>query len=169
MDENDNLDILIKKQFDELYSEFEKKSQKFINPNSIKNIIFHLVDNPKINPNQNQKLQELGEIRMKKKLLEYFKAVRNTDLNKFSASDLYKNHIDPIGDFMTDYYGFSSNGGKLVLITIIILLTFGIIIDLSLILLDWSNFPIFTIMFLTLLFVRRTIKKNQNKLIGLFY
>ena len=169
MEQIDDLDILIKKQFDKLYSELDKEKQSFINPKSIENIIFHLIDNPKLNPRENKKLQELGEIRMKKKLLEYFNAVRNTDLNKESAIDLYQSNFMKICEFMSQYYGFSSNGGKSYITSIFLILTLSIPIDTILISINWISYPLFTFMFLSLFFVRKTVKSKEKKQYGMLY
>ena len=169
MAKTDDLDSLIKKEFDELYSEFDNEKRKYINPKSINNIIFHLIENPTPNPKRNLKLQELGEIRMKKKLLEYFKAIRNTELDMKSGADLYFRYFDKIGSFMSEYYGFSGNGGKNFLIPILILLTIGIIIDTVLFLFNWINYPLFSILFFTLWITRRIIKFSSKRQYGLFY
>jgi len=169
MDETDDLDILVKSEFEKLYSELDDEKRKLISSNSIKNIIFYLIDNPKVNPKKNTKLQELGEIRMKKKLLDYFKAVRTTDLDKYSASDLYKEYVNHIGQFMTEYYKFSGDGGKIVVFTGFVILTFGVILDTILMLVNWISFPTFSILFLILFIVRRVIKFKQRRLFGMFY
>ena len=169
MDETDDLDILIKREFDKLYSELNDEKRKYINPKSISNIIFYLIDNPQPNPKRNLKLQELGEIRMKKKLLEYFKALRNTELDMQSGYDLYVRYFYKIGEFMGQYYGFSSNGGKNFIIPILIVLTIGIIIDTILFLLNWINFPLFSILFFSLWITRRIIKYSSKRQYGLFY
>lgn len=168
MDDIEKIDDLIKKRFKQVHSKLSEENLNLIHPKSIENFIFHLVDNPELNPKKNNKLQELGEIRMKKKLLEYLKAVENTDLNKESAADLYKRYIFKISDFMSEYYGFS-NGGGTIIIEFFLILTVGIIIDTILFLINWINFPLFTPMLLTLNFVRRIIKNKQKKQYGLFY
>ncbi|MEM0519682.1 hypothetical protein [Aequorivita flava] len=169
MDEPNDLDILVKSEFEKLYSELDDDKQKFINPKSIKNILFHLIENPRLNPQKNQKLQELGEIRMKKKLMEFFNSVRNTDLNKDSASDLYVRYFMKIGEFMSEYYGFSGDGGKNILISILIVLTIGVGIDTILYLISWIELPLFSLLLLTFYIVRRIIKYRKKKQYGLFY
>jgi len=167
MDKKNNLDILIKKEFDELYSKLDKDNKKYLNPKTIKNIIFHLIENPEINPKKNKKLQELGEIRMKKKLLDYFKAFRNTEIDEHSAADLYKLYLSKIGSFMSEYYGFSGNGGKLIILTILILLALGVFLDT--ICYMFNLIPVFTILFLLLFTIRMIIKFKHKKVYGFFY
>tara|TARA_R100000544_G_scaffold30599_1_gene16853 strand:- start:337 stop:840 length:504 start_codon:yes stop_codon:yes gene_type:complete len=167
MDKKNNLDILIKKEFDELYSKLDKDNKKYLNPKTIKNIIFHLIENPEINPKKNKKLQELGEIRMKKKLLDYFKAFRNTVIDEHSAADLYKRYLSKIVSFMSEYYGFSGNGGKLIILTILILLTLGVFLDT--ICYMFNLIPVFTILFLLLFTIRMIIKFKHKKVYGFFY
>ena len=169
MNEIDDLDVLVKIEFNKLYTEIDNEHRKYINPQSIKNIIYYLIENPQINPKKNKKLQELGEIRMKNKLLEYFKAIKSTDLNQESAIDLYHRYFMKVGEFMSEYYGFSGSGGKNFIIPILLLLTLGIPIDTILILIDWLNYPLFSLMFLTLYLVRRIIKFNRKKQYGIFY
>tara|TARA_B110001452_G_scaffold265654_1_gene270735 strand:- start:3002 stop:3511 length:510 start_codon:yes stop_codon:yes gene_type:complete len=169
MDGIDDLDDLVKIEFDKLYSEFDNEQRKYINPQSIKNIIYYLIENPQINPKKNQKLQELGEIRMKKKLLEYFKALRNTELDMQSGYDLYVRYFMKIGEFMSEYYGFSGNGGKNFMTTVLIILTIGIIIDTTLFSLNLIYFPLFSILFFTLWITRRIIKYSSRRQYGLFY
>ncbi len=167
MEIENNLDILIKKEFDELYSELDTENKKYLNPKTVKNIIFHLIENPEINPKKNKKLQELGEIRMKKKLLDYFKAFRNTEIDEYSASDLFKRYLSKIGGFMSEYYGFSGNGGKLIILTILIIITIGIILDT--ICYIFNLIPVFTILFLLLFTTRMILKFKHRKVYGLFY
>ncbi len=169
MDKTDDLDILVKSEFEKLYSELDDEKKKLISSNSIKNIIFYLIENPELNPKKNSKLQELGEIRMKKKLLDYFKVIRTTDLDKYSASELFKEYVNPIGQFMTEYYKFSGDGGKIVVFTGFVILTFGVILDTIFMLVNWVTFPTFSILFLTLFIVRRMIKFRQRRLFGMFY
>src|SRR5690554_1153299 len=169
MDEPNDLDILVKSEFEKLYSELDDDKQKFINPKSIKNILFHLIENPRLSPQKNQKSQELGEIRMKKKLMEFFNSVRNTDLNKDSASDLYVRYFMKIGEFMSEYYGFSGDGGKNIVISILIVLTIGVGIDTILYLINWIELPLFSLLLLTFYIVRRIIKYRKKKQYGLFY
>lgn len=167
MDDIEKIDKLIKERFNRIRSKLDEEHLKFINPKSIENIIYHLVDNPKLNPNGNNKLQELGEIRMKKKLLDYFKAVENSDLNMKNASDLYMRYLFKVSEFMSEYYGFSSGGGTVIAVFLVLIL--GIGLDTILFLINWIDIPLFTPMFLTLWFVRKKIKYKQKKQCGLFY
>ena len=169
MSKIDDLDDLVKCEFERLYSEVHIEQRKYINPKSIQNIIYYLIENPHLSPDKNRKLQELGEIRMKKKLLEYFNALRNTELNEESAIDLYQRYFMKIGLFMSEYYGFSSSGGKNCIIDVLVILTIGITVDTILILMDWINYPVFSILFLALYLVRRVIKSRRKKEYGVFY
>ena len=167
MERKDNLDIQIKKEFDQIYSALDMDNKKYLNPKTIKNIIFHLIENPEFNPKKNKKLQELGEIRMKKKLLDYLKAFKNTEIDEHSASDLFKRYLSKIGQFMSEYYGFSGNGGKLITLTILIIITIGILLDT--ICYIFNFIPIFTLLFLLLFTIRMIIKFKNKKVYGLFY
>lgn len=165
---DENLDNLVKERFRELHTKLKPNERKFMNPKSMENFILFLIDKPQINPKKNKTLQELGEIRMKKQLIEYFKAVENTELTRHSAYDLYVRYVMKIGQFMTEYYKFSGDGGNF-LFSLLLILTVGISIDTILILIKWIDLPIFTMMFLTLYFIRRFIKLKQRKQFGLFY
>ncbi|WP_111683777.1 hypothetical protein [Winogradskyella tangerina] len=162
--EGDNLDILIKEEFLRVYAELDTEQKKYFNHRSIKNIIYHLIDHPKDNPKRNKKLQELGEIRIKKKLLEYLKAYRSTEFNKDSAYSLYDSYFYEIGQFMSNYYGFSSLGGPLMLIMILIFAIFGGLLDALFLSLDWIIFPMFSPMFIVLIVARRSIKYFGKRL-----
>ena len=169
MNEIKNLDFLVKEQFEELLSNLNSDEKQFINHKSIENFILYLIDKPQINPKKNKTLQELGEIRMKKRLLDFFREVEKTDLNNNTAIDLYQKYVMKIGEFMTEYYGFTGNGGKLKILTILIILTLGIVLDTITTIFDWLNYPIFTALFLVLFYVRLMIKNRKRKIYGILY
>jgi hypothetical protein len=169
MNEIKDLDFLVKERFEELLSDLKSDEQKLVNHKSVENFILYLIDKPLINQNKNKSLQELGEIRMKKRLLEFFQAVRNTDLNNQTAIDLYQKYIMKIGEFMTEYYGFTGNGGKLKILTVLMILTLGIVLDTITTIFDWLNYPIFTPLFIILFSVRYLIKYKQRKIYGILY
>lgn len=169
MNETKNLDFLIQKRFRELCSEIKPSDKKYINPKSLENFILYLVEKPQINPKRNKTLQELGEIRMKKTLLEFFHAVEIVDLNNQKAAELYDQYIIKIGEFMREYYGFTGNGGKLKVLTILIILTAGIFLDTVFVIFRLFSYPFFTPMFITLFSTRLLIKYNQKKVYGFFY
>lgn len=169
MNEIKNLDFIVKSRFKELISGLKSDQKQFVNHKSIENFILHLIDNPEINPKKNKILQELGEIRMKKRLLEFFRAVENTELNNHTALDLYQKYIVKIGEFMTEYYGFTGNGGKLKILTILIILTLGIVLDILITIFDSLNYPIITPLFIVLFYVRLMIKYRKRKIYGMLY
>ncbi len=169
MNEIKNLDFLVKTRFNELLSDLKSDQKKLVNHKSIENFILHLIDKPQINPKKNKILQELGEVRMKKSLLEFFLAVKKTDLNNQNAIDLYQKYIMKIGEFMTEYYGFTGNGGKLKILTVLMILTLGIVLDTITSIFDWLNYPIFTPLFIVLFYVRLMIKHRKRRIYGMLY
>jgi len=167
--EIEDLDDLVKTRFNEVLDTLKPKKKKYFNPKSIRNIIYHLIDNPQIHPKSNKKLQELGEIRMKKHLLEYFEVINKNDLTMKSYANYYKEYFTRIDGFMTEYYGFSGGGIVSILISIFIVFFVGIILDLILNAIHWTNFPLITSMFFTLFIVRKIIKYSQRRVSGMFY
>lgn len=169
MQKESDLNILVKQGFSDLFSELDSSHKKYGHPQSVENFIYHLIDNPKVNSDRNRKLQELGEERMKKKLLDFFSEARNSKLNKDLSIELYRNHIYYIGSFMSKYYGFSATGGKIMFFAILIALTIGVILDTILHLFGLIQFPFATIIVLLVFLMRRINKFRNKKLFGLYY
>lgn len=167
--EVEDLDDLVKTQFKEVLDTLSPKEKKYFNLESIKNIIYHLIDNPQIHPKGNKRLQELGEIRMKRHLLEYFEVIKENDLNKDTSANFYNEYFTKIDGFMRRYYGFSGGGSASILVSIFIILFIGIILDIILYAIHWTNIPLMTSMLFTLFLVRKLIKYNQRRVSGMFY
>ncbi|GGG04992.1 hypothetical protein GCM10011344_01710 [Dokdonia pacifica] len=167
--EVEDLDDLVKTRFKEVLDTLSPNEKKYFNPESIKNIIYHLIDNPQIHPKGNKRLQELGEIRMKKHLLEYFEAIHKNELNKDTSANFYKEYFIKIESFMGRYYGFSGGGSVSILISVFFIFFTGIILDLILNAINWTNFPLMTSMLFTLFIVRKLIKYNHRRVSGMFY
>lgn len=156
--------------YDELSSKLDREGKNLIHFKSVSNFIHYLIDNPEVNYKRNNKLQNLGEIRMKKKLYEYLKLVERQKLSKEQSAIYYKDYIYEIGDFMMQYYGFSGNGGKLKLLTILVVLTIGIIFDtLAHIILELNVLTLFTPAFLLIAVIRMAFKYRRKKVYGMFY
>ena len=169
MQKESDLNLLVKQGFSDLFSELDSSQKKYLNPQSLENFIYHLIDEPKINSNKNRKLQELGEERMKKRLLDFYSDARNSKLDKNLSIELYKKHIYYIGSFMSKHYGFSATGGKIVFFAILIVLTIGVTLDTILNLSGLVKFPFSTIFLLLIFFLRRFNKIRSKKLFGLYY
>ena len=169
MQKKSNLDVLVKQGFSELLSVVAPSHKKYVNPQSVENFIYHLIDCPKVSSNLNRKLQELGEERMKKRLLDFYLEVRNSKLDKDVSIELYRKYIYYIGSFMGKHYGFSPTGGKIVFFAILIFLTIGVSLDTILNLFGLIKFPFSTIALLLIFFMRRLHKIRNKKLFGLHY
>lgn len=156
--------------YDDLSSKLDLKEKELIHFKSVSNFIYYLIYYPEINPKKNRKLQELGEFRMKKKLYEYLKLVKGKELNKEKSAIYFKEYIYEIGDFMMEYYKFSGNGGKLKLLTILVVLTIGAIFDFFANLIFDIKIPtLFTPAFLLIAIARMIIKYRNKKIYGMFY
>lgn len=166
---NDNLDKEILELFNKLDTDLKDEEKKLIHFKSVSNFIHHLIFNQTDNPKKNEELQRLGEVRLKKKLFEYLNLVSNKKVNTKESSILYRKYIDEIGDFMVDYYGFSGEGGKLKLLTLLIVVILGAIMDFIIYLFNSKVQYTFIALFLSLYFVRLFIKYKTKKLYGFFY
>ena len=171
MDEiiEEDVDHQIKIRFKELLDNLGTEEKKFFNLKSVKNIIYHLIDNPKMHPKRNKRLQELGEIRMKKHLLEYLEVIKKNKLDKETSVDFHEEYFTEIESFMGNYYGFSGGGSTSIVISVVLIFFTGIILDIILNAINWTNTPLMTSMFFTLFVVRKLIKYSQRRVSGVFY
>lgn len=149
--------------------ELSKEQKKNIHFKSVSNFIYHLVEHQALNKKRNIKLQELGEIRMKNKLLEYLKLIKKyKDTSKEESLLLYNDHLHPIGRFMAEYYNFSITGGMKFLILLIFILIGGFL-DIVSYLLFKISFPIFIPSLLLISIIRIYLKHKQRRVYGAFY
>ena len=156
--------------YDDLSSKLNLEEKELIHFKSVSNFIHYLIYYPEINPKRNKKLQELGEVRMKKKLYEYLKLVKGKQLNKEKSAIYYKEYIYEIGDFMMQYYKFSGNGGKLKLLTILVVLTIGVVFDFfAHLIFDIKILTLFTPAFLLIAIARMVMKYRSKKIYGMLY
>lgn len=136
-------------------SVYEKKKVHF---KSVRNFIFHLIENNKLKKSGNRILQLLGEKRVKALLLEYLKNINNSD---YKTELDYKNTIQVIGAFMMKYYNFSYSGGKVICLRLLIFGFIGALLDAFL-------YSIFGLMyyafFISIIwFIISSIMKYRNK------
>lgn len=160
------MDILEK--FDQLAIKLDQEGKRKVHYNSISNFIYYLVYHPKINERKNVKLQELGEVRMKKQLLEYLEIVSSQEITMNVSSQLYEEYLFKIGDFMMEYYHFSGNGGKLNIIGVILTLILGIIVD-TLVFAVTQKIYFISFLFIVLFFVRLYVKYKSKRLYGFMW
>ena len=158
-----------------LYKEVEKKltseEKELIHFKSVSNFIYYLIDKQEYNKNRNIKLQELGEIRMKKKIIKYLNLVINKQpAGKKESSILYDDYIYKIGDFMMQYYNFSGSGGNIKLMNILIVLTIGIVLDFfAYLFFKVTMLTLFTPALLLIAVIRMYIKHKGRRTYGVFY
>ena len=166
-----DIEAQIKIEFQELRSILGPERLKYVHPKSTENIIFHLLDNPKVIKSTNSNLQKLGTIRTKEKLLEFFKVIRNLEdeLDDATGIDLYKRYFIKIGSFMGSHYGFSGFGGFSKIYLILFLLLVTISIDTLSFFFFEISIPYATIISIVLFTVRFSVKYKRKKIYGLFY
>lgn len=165
MDLNINDEILINyRHLECVLTPIEKNKTHWI---SIKNFIYHLIENQAYKKKSNTELQRIGEKRIKKQLLAYFTEVNNKNI---MSKNLYEDYIKPIGNFMIKYYNFSHTGGKIKFLTIITWSTLGISCDAFVYSLSkGENFYFFTSLFVLLCMIRIIIKHKQKRVFGFNY
>ncbi len=162
----DNHILVLYKKMNAELSEDQKKNIHF---KSVSNFIYHLVEHQTLNKKRNIKLQESGEIRMKNKLLEYLKLIKeHKDSSKDESLLLYNDYLHPIGRLMAEYYSFSITGGMKFLILLIFILIGGFL-DIVSYLLFTISFPIFISSLLLISIIRMYIKHKQRRVYGAFY
>lgn len=136
-------------------SVYEKKKVHF---KSIRNFVFHLIENNEINKGGDRALQRLGEERVKALLLEYLKNINNSD---YKAELTYKNTIQVIGAFMMKYYNFSYSGGKVIYLRLLFFVSIGAFIDTFLYFISGVMYYAFLLSIIW--FLTSSILKYRNK------
>lgn len=167
----EELNIKIKTLFADLDAKLSQEEKKSVHFKSISNFIYHLVDYPYINPKKNMKLQELGEIRTKKILLEYLMSISlKSKIEKEKPKSIHNTPIGKVGSFMSEYYHFSGSGGvSNSLIAIFLTSFFGMVADMITSLVLNRFFYGFTISFVLIIILRTLIKHKQRRVYGMNY
>lgn len=143
-------------------SVYEKKKVHF---KSIRNFVFHLIENNKIKKGENKTLQRLGEERVKVLLLEYLKDINN---NGYKTELTYKNTIQVIGAFMMKYYNFSYSGGKVIYLRLLFFVSIGALIDAFLYSVSGLLYYVFFISIIWFL-ISSILKYRNKKVFGYHY
>lgn len=163
------IDIKILDLYQELINKLDESDKKFIHFNSLSNFIYHLLEKPEINTTENGKLQKIGEIRIKEKIYNYLKKVSGKKFNRKESINLYNEYIDDIGGFMIQYYNFSNAGGKIKIVSVLLFLFIGLIIDLVVGFFIGKTVVLFSPSLFTIKCVYIYRKHKQKKLFGLFF
>ncbi len=163
----EELDREILSLFYEIDKKLSEKQKLLIHFRSISNFVHHLVNNPCYHKKGNKKLQKLGEMRMKQKLLEYLKLTKDfrKDYIKFPLN-YYDNYISPIGRFMNEYYDFFTVGGKAKFIIALPVIFFGLVLDILMYLFFSFTIPTFVLSLLLIYIIRTFIKHKQRRVYG---
>ena len=141
----------------------EKKSIHF---KSVRNFVFHLIENQKYKKGANKELQRLGEERMIILLLNYLKTIDESKLEKIPD---YKEYVQKIGAFMIKYYGFSYSGGKILYFKLFLSITLGMLLDFVILLFFGEVFYLFTTVFSIRYLIITVLKYKNKKVFGYFY
>lgn len=163
---NNDLDKEILDLYNKLDKQLSDEQKNKIHFKSVSNFVYHLILNPKLNPKKNKKLQELGEKRIKKELLQYLKLDFDFDMTIKESIDFFQIYLGKTCDFMTNYYNFSSSGGKSKFITIISVLLLGFILDFLMYFFAGFSIPTFVFSFLIIFIIRTYLKHKQRRVYG---
>ena len=167
---DDSLDKKNLKLFNKLGAELNEDEKRLIHFKSVSNFIYHLIFKQSYSSSRkNIKLQELGEIRIKKYILEYLNFIDNKQIGAEESSLLYEEYIFRIGDFMVDYYKFSGQGGKLKILNFLIVMFIGAVSDSLIYLFSGVLQYSFISLFVIIYFIRLWVKYRTRKLYGFFY
>jgi len=166
---NEELDKIILELYNKLDFKLSEKEKQLIHFKSVSNFIRHLIIHQHYNPTENKKLQNFGEIRMKKLLLEYLNLVTKKEVSEELAIKYYKDYINVIGKFMSQYYNFTGSG-KSEIIHFIIVFLLGLGADFFLhLFFEVEILTLFTPTLLFLAFIRVGFKHKKRKVYGLLY
>lgn len=164
----ETLDNKIIEKFNKLTDELDKESKRKVHYNSISNFIYYLIYHPELNNKKNKKLQKLREIEIKKQLLDYMESIPIDNLTEENSLYFYKKYLFKIGNFMMEYYNFSSQGGKLKTLDFLITIVIGITVDICIYSI-WNKITFITLLFVCLFFIRFYIKYKSKRLYGFMW
>ena len=169
--EREELDAKIKTLFTALDAKLSKEEKEIIHFKSVANFVYHLIEHSYINPKKNKKIQELGEIRMKKVLLDYLTTISlKNKIEKEEPKSIYNTPIGIIGSFMSEYYHFSGSGGiNNSLVAVFLTSLFGVIADIIISLVLSRFFYGFTASCFSVVTLRGVIKHKQRRVYGMNY
>ena len=153
-----------------LFSGLSIEEKKRAHYKSVNNFVYHLIHNQKYASNRNIKLQEINEKRIKQKLYDYLSILDNKKevLSINQSSELFDEYIYVIGKFMSEYYSFLSQGGKLKVMTVFSILFAGFVMDFIFYLV-FNKYIYLTILLISIFYLRNYIKKSSNRLYGFNY
>lgn len=140
------------------------KNASLLHLKSISNFIEHLISpvGSNVSYSKNSNIKKLGVLRKKKLLLNYLKEVENTRTfsDEFSK-ELFINYVNPIGTFMTRFFGFSYLAPGSIFLKLLILLAPFIILDYFIQAVYGST--IFVSALALMIFIARYILKVQRR------
>lgn len=166
--DNAYIEKQIKEKFWKLNKRLSTEEKKNFHFKSVENFIFHIFKE-KSNKNSKKKIYEINLKRNKELLIKYLSLIESEGVNNLESKSLYKEYIEPVGEFMNRNYGFSFAGGIFLYFHFLIYITIGIFIDT----IFWFILkePIliigfFTVILFTYSIIKIYIKAKKGKLYG---
>ncbi|TRO66801.1 hypothetical protein [Christiangramia sabulilitoris] len=151
--------------------EIHGRNNKLIHHKSISNFIDHLVhktENPSTKNNKSNR-EELGRIRKKELLNDYLVNLnKNPKIDEEISKEYFHDFIQPLGNYMSSYYGFTLVGNGVTKLILLIIITISLVIDYSIYFLT-EKIIYFTILSVVIFIVRRILKFKQRKIFGYRY
>lgn len=132
---------------------------------SLSNFIYHVFKNQSPN-SQKSKLREVNLFRNMMFISEYLNLILTSEVSVEDSEMLFKEHIGPIGDFMSEYYGFIFAGGKTGFFYVFTNIAIGLVVDIALSFIFNRVIWVFTASLFVLSILRIVLKQRDKKIYG---
>lgn len=145
-----------------LNEKMTKSEKNYFHFNSINNFIYHITRNEISN---SSKLYELKLLQNKKLILDYINLIENSGTD-YNSKYLYKNYVEPVGEFLNRHHNFSFSGGVFGFFQLLKYLFTGLIIDSIIYMFIDRIVFIGTFVMIVYFFLKFYYKRNKKLIYG---